>query len=283
PALLSVRDPNARTPARLACPYHVDVCRSPRISRCLRTWEAQATNTEVGEGIPCARQFSREMPHICLHGQFSVRDFVSFAGIRINAISQVTASHEWAAVYASMGFPLGCIESGHGLRSIYQRFLEPYERCQRMASRTDELEPAYVDTDSQDSDLTSKGSKPTYSMNYLDSVPNHLRAGWNLSTELVDQFDYSSLEYALRSNLPNELDFALNSMLLMSSQPNGFSLHKNVRLLTLLLESVGISNSQPSSHNSDSETVLSRRFSDFWHANVLEKDGRKFLSPAALT
>ncbi|TGZ68203.1 hypothetical protein CRM22_004385 [Opisthorchis felineus] len=196
---------------------------------------------------------------------------------------QVTASHEWAAVYASMGFPLGCIESGHGLRSIYQRFLEPYERCQRMASRTDELEPAYVDTDSQDSDLTSKGSKPTYSMNYLDSVPNHLRTGWNLSTELVDQFDYSSLEYALRSNLPNELDFALNSMLLMSSQPNGFSLHKNVRLLTLLLESVGISHSQPCSHNSDSETVLSRRFSDFWHANVLEEDGRKFLSPSALT
>ncbi|KAF7259828.1 hypothetical protein EG68_02880 [Paragonimus skrjabini miyazakii] len=202
----------------------------------------------------------------------------------------VTAAHEWSEVYSSLALPPGCIESGHGLRSIYQRYLEPFERNQRMISRsafvTDDLDSSSVmDNDSQDFDTNSKTLKPTCSSTILscDEIPNHLRSSWNLSTCLLDRVDYSGLEHSLRSHLPNELDFALNSMLLMSSQQNGFSFQWNNRLLTLLLQSVGVFESLPNPNKLPVEAATFRRFIGFWHANVLDKHGRAFLQPEAFT
>ncbi|KAF6767915.1 hypothetical protein AHF37_05171 [Paragonimus kellicotti] len=202
----------------------------------------------------------------------------------------VTAAHEWSEVYSSLALPPGCVESGHGLRSIYQRYLEPFERNQRMISRsvfvTDDLDSSSVmDNDSQDFDTNSKTLKPTCSSTILscDEIPNHLRSSWNLSTCLLDRVDYSGLEHSLRSHLPNELDFALNSMLLMSSQPNGFSFQWNNRLLTLLLQSVGVFESLPNPNKLPVEAATFRRFIGFWHANVLDKHGRAFLQPEAFT
>ncbi|KAF8570701.1 hypothetical protein P879_01773 [Paragonimus westermani] len=202
----------------------------------------------------------------------------------------VTAAHEWSEVYTSLALPPGCIESGHGLRSIYQRYLEPFERNQRMISRsafvTDDLDSSsLMDNDSQDFDTNSKTLKQTCPSTVLscDEIPNHLRNSWNLSTCLLDRVDYSGLEHSLRSHLPNELDFALNSMLLMSSQPNGFSFQWNNRLLTLLLQSVGVFESLPSPNKLPVEAATFRRFIGFWHANVLDKHGRLFLQPEAFT
>lgn len=58
--------------------------------------------------------------------------------------------------------------------------------------------------------------------------------------DLVDRVDYRLLEHALLSGFPNEMDFALNSMLLMSSQANTLCLYRNPRLLDMLLISVGM-------------------------------------------
>lgn len=95
-----------------------------------------------------------------------------------------------------------------------------------------------------------------------EDIPNHLRASWNLSTELSDRVDYISLERSLQSGLPNEVDFALNTMLLMSSQPNGFSLYKNERLLELLLKSVGIvaPDCSVNEHLNDYSNTVQHRF-----------------------
>lgn len=73
-----------------------------------------------------------------------------------------------------------------------------------------------------------------------EEIPNHLRKSWNLSIDLKDDFEYMSLEKSLLSGLPNEIELALNTILLMSSQPNDFSISKNPRLLDVLLYTVGI-------------------------------------------
>ncbi|VDP19057.1 unnamed protein product [Schistosoma margrebowiei] len=73
-----------------------------------------------------------------------------------------------------------------------------------------------------------------------EEIPNHLRKSWNLSIDLKDDFEYISLEKSLLSGLPNEIELALNTILLMSSQPNDFSISKNPRLLDVLLYTVGI-------------------------------------------
>lgn len=49
---------------------------------------------------------------------------------------QVTFSHLWLEVYLALGLPPGCVDAGHGLRTIYQRYLELFERNQRMTSRS---------------------------------------------------------------------------------------------------------------------------------------------------
>ncbi|THD24306.1 AT-rich interactive domain-containing protein 2 [Fasciola hepatica] len=202
---------------------------------------------------------------------------------------QVTSLHQWNEVYMALGFPMGCVDAGHGLRTIYQRFLESFERTQRMAVKsafaTDDLDSSLcVDTDSQDLEAI-KGAKhvmPTDAPSpKAEDIPNHLRDSWNLSTDLSDRVDYISLERSLRSNLPNEVDFALNTMLLMSSQPNGFNLYKNERLLGLLLQSVGIiaPDYWANGHLDDYATAMQNRFHKFWCTNISGSVGRTFLVP----
>ncbi|CAL8105452.1 unnamed protein product [Calicophoron daubneyi] len=202
-------------------------------------------------------------------------------------VIQTTSSHQWNEVYLSMGLPPGCIEAGHGLRNIYQRYLENFERNQRMISKSsfvvDDLDAASCDPESQDGlDIGKnfRGSNQN-SSGIKEEIPNHLRESWNLSTTLVDRVDYNYLECSLLSGLPNELDFALNSILLMSSQPNGLSIHKNPRLLDLLLFSVGVYDSVSSFEFQGDPKYKCQRFHNFWDANVTDRNGRVFLQPDA--
>ncbi|CAI2737010.1 unnamed protein product, partial [Dicrocoelium dendriticum] len=218
----------------------------------------------------------------CLSGRpVDLRALYNEVAIR-GGHKHVTASRGWSEVYAALGLPQGCVESGHGLRTIYQRYLESFERNQRMASKifvSDDLESSCLDADSQDADTYSRHVKSTgLDILTCDEIPNHLRETWSLSTDVLDHVECQSLENSLRSRLPNELDFALNSMLLMSSQPNGFALHRNYRLLSLVLSSVGVSESTP--HCAQALEFHSyKRFANFWNANVLDAHGRLFLSP----
>ncbi|CAH8875219.1 unnamed protein product [Trichobilharzia szidati] len=147
--------------------------------------------------------------------------------------------------------------------------------------------------DMQDFDQTIKISRPNAHWTSLRSnteeIPNHLRESWNLSTDLKDHFEYTSLERSLLSGLPNEIELALNTILLMSSQPNCFSISRNPRLLDLLLSSVGVScpdidfmRNVPNSYTpAQSSTAQQLRYLSFWESNVDNEDGRVFLSPTA--
>ncbi|CAH8680045.1 unnamed protein product [Schistosoma rodhaini] len=195
---------------------------------------------------------------------------------------QVTFSHLWLEVYLALGLPPGCVDAGHGLRTIYQRYLELFERNQQMMSRstftTDEQDMAatHFDGDAQDFDQFLKSSRQNiYGASVrsnTEEIPNHLRRSWNLSIDLKDDFEYVSLEKSLLSGLPNEIELALNTILLMSSQPNDFSISKNPRLLDVLLYTVGIYEHVTCQYN---------RYLNFWESNIDKENGRVFLSPIA--
>ncbi|KAH9591574.1 AT-rich interactive domain-containing protein 2, variant 2 [Schistosoma haematobium] len=198
---------------------------------------------------------------------------------------QVTFSHLWLEVYLALGLPPGCVDAGHGLRTIYQRYLELFERNQRMTSRSiftsDEQDDAvtHFDGDAQDFDQFLKSSRQNiYGASVrsnTEEIPNHLRKSWNLSIDLKDDFEYISLEKSLLSGLPNEIELALNTILLMSSQPNDFSISKNPRLLDVLLYTVGIYGPKHVT------TYQYSRYLNFWKSNIDKENGRVFLSPIA--
>ncbi|XP_018655039.1 hypothetical protein Smp_157150 [Schistosoma mansoni] len=201
---------------------------------------------------------------------------------------QVTFSHLWLEVYLALGLPPGCVDAGHGLRTIYQRYLELFERNQRMMSRstftTDEQDMAvtHFDGDAQDFDQFLKSSRQNiYGASVrsnTEEIPNHLRKSWNLSIDLKDDFEYVSLEKSLLSGLPNEIELALNTILLMSSQPNDFSISKNPRLLDVLLYTVGIYDPY---FIPEHVTCQYNRYLNFWESNIDKENGRVFLSPIA--
>ncbi|TNN13778.1 AT-rich interactive domain-containing protein isoform 2 [Schistosoma japonicum] len=203
---------------------------------------------------------------------------------------QVSFNHLWTEVYLSLGLPPGCVDAGHGLRTIYQRYLELFERNQRMISgstfTSDEQDNAlsHFDCDAQDFDQLLKTPKQNIygssTHSNTEEIPNHLRESWNLSTDLRDDFEYTSLEKSLLSGLPNEIEIALNTILLMSSQPNTFSISKNPRLLDVLLRTVGIYGPSPY-FTPDYATSHYRRYLNFWESNIDKENGRVFLSPIA--
>ncbi|CAH8626533.1 unnamed protein product [Heterobilharzia americana] len=211
---------------------------------------------------------------------------------------QVTISHLWMEVYLALGLPPGCVDAGHGLRTLYQRYLELFERNQRMMTRSgftsDEPDSAvnYYESDIQDLDQTMKVSKTNTCgasvRLHTEEIPSHLRGSWNLSTDLKDDFEYTSLERSLLSGLPNEVELALNTVLLMSSQLNSFSINKNPRLLDVLLCSVGITCSSnglmshsPDQISSKDITCHQRKYLNFWNRMLTRRmDAPSFLLPS---
>ncbi len=141
----------------------------------------------------------------------------------------VTALSLWDDIADVMSFKKGCVNIGHALKNVFQNHLEYYERVQRSVDGMIGQEPPMI----MDIDLVDSSSN-------LQAIENHLRNRWNLSTDLIESVEYRALLLALQSGLPNELDYAINTILLMSSQQNGFELGRCPQILPLMLSTVGI-------------------------------------------
>lgn len=124
----------------------------------------------------------------------------------------------------------GCVNTGHALKNVFQNHLEHFEqRNSNGQSFLDFQSNVYIDADNFDS-----------SSQNLQIIDNHLRNRWNLSTDLIEPVEYRALLLALHSGLPNELDYAINTILLMSSQQNGLELSHCPQLVSFLLATVGV-------------------------------------------
>ncbi|VUZ45047.1 unnamed protein product, partial [Hymenolepis diminuta] len=152
-------------------------------------------------------------------------------------------------------------------KNVFQNYLETYERVQRS-----------VDGQPGGDILEMDSNDPSLS---LQLVENHLRHRWNLSTDLIESVEYRALLLALESGLPNELDYAINTVLLMSSQQNGFELSRCPQILPLMLSTVGIYSTGPCSYDLKKawRSQCNRDFQKFWHSVVPSEYGRQFLNP----
>lgn len=139
---------------------------------------------------------------------------------------KVTSLSLWDEVASAISLQSDCINIGQAAKNVFQNYLETYERVQRS-----------VDGQPGGDILEMDSNDPSLS---LQLVENHLRHRWNLSIDLIESVEYRALLLALESGLPNELDYAINTVLLMSSQQNGFELSRCPQILPLMLSTVGI-------------------------------------------
>lgn len=140
---------------------------------------------------------------------------------------KVTSQSLWDEVADAISLQADCVNIGQAAKNVFQNYLESYERVQRSVD-------GQPGGDILEIDLIND---PSLS---LQVVENHLRHRWNLSTDLIESVEYRALLLALESGLPNELDYAINTVLLMSSQQNGFELSRCPQILPLMLSTVGI-------------------------------------------
>ena len=144
---------------------------------------------------------------------------------------KVTILSLWDEVANAISMEMDCVNIGQAVKNVFQNYLESYERAQRS-----------LDGQSGSADIPQVMEIDLVNDNALSlqTVENHLRHRWNLSTDLIESVEYRALLLALESGLPNELDYAINTILLMSSQQNGFDLVRCPQILPLMLSAVGI-------------------------------------------
>nr|CDS31955.1 zinc finger (C2H2) and AT rich interactive domain containing protein [Hymenolepis microstoma] len=181
---------------------------------------------------------------------------------------KVTSLSLWDEVADAISLQSDCINIGQAAKNVFQNYLETYERVQRSVDG----QPGgdILEMDSNDHSLS------------LQLVENHLRHRWNLSVDLIESVEYRALLLALESGLPNELDYAINTVLLMSSQQNGFELSRCPQILPLMLSTVGIYSTGPCSYDllkNAWRSQCNRDFHKFWHSVVPSEYGRQFLNP----
>ncbi|VDM31681.1 unnamed protein product [Hydatigera taeniaeformis] len=142
---------------------------------------------------------------------------------------KVTSLSLWDEVAGAISLQRDCVNIGQAVKNVFQNYLEVFERVHRSLDGQSSAEVSQV----LEIDLAND------SLN-LQVVENHLRHRWNLSTDLIESVEYRALLLALESGLPNELDYAINTILLISSQRNGFDLARCPEILPLMLSAVGI-------------------------------------------
>lgn len=186
---------------------------------------------------------------------------------------KVTSSSLWDEIAGAISLERDCVNIGQAVKNVFQNYLEPFERVHRSLDGQSGAEVSQV----LEIDLANDSAN-------LQAVENHLRHRWNLSTDLIESVEYRALLLALESGLPNELDYAINTILLISSQRNGFDLARCPQILPLMLSAVGIYSTGPCSYyllkdawrsqcNRDFHTVSNPAILLFTNFIVLAKRG----------
>ena len=154
---------------------------------------------------------------------------------------KVNSKNEWSEIEKEIGFPEKCVNSELALKHIYIRFFDKYERFNFLGE-----EKERIDEDEEES------RHKRWSARALHSIPqsynhNHhnisetTRINNKLSTDLYQASEYDKLTLSLLSPLPNEQDFSINVLTLMSNEcKQTLRLGKCPRLINILLAHAGI-------------------------------------------
>ncbi|KRZ88856.1 ARID domain-containing protein C08B11.3 [Trichinella sp. T8] len=189
--------------------------------------------------------------------------------------SKVSTHNKWHEVLSSVQLGDDCVGADYALRMIYMRYLARFEQKFTFGTDTD---------DEDDSSYSRSRSKVSSSYGFNSRYYD------NSITNVGAKYQANSLPTAvnfvrsLESGLPNEVDFAVNTLMLISFGGGVTAEDINLRQLTsLLLAHVGIFEEGPGSYRAvyfgQWLKYTNRRFVEFWNEHVLDDKVRQLLGP----
>lgn len=131
---------------------------------------------------------------------------------------KINSKNEWSDIEKEIGFPEKCVNSELALKHIYIRYFDKYERYNFLGE-----EKERIDEDEEEnrhkrwSARTLHSIPQSYNYNH-HNITSSIRETNKLSTNLYQSSEYDKLSMSLLSPLPNEQDFAINVLTLMSNE-----------------------------------------------------------------
>ncbi|XP_014218963.1 AT-rich interactive domain-containing protein 2 isoform X2 [Copidosoma floridanum] len=154
---------------------------------------------------------------------------------------QVNSKNEWTWLCEEFHLPNGCVNSGVGLKQIYLRYLDRYEKVHYLGEDGHQADDDDEDSRHRKWNVRSLHSVPhTYNHNQ-HNVADSLREYNGLSSDLYKPSSYDKLALSLLSPLPNEQDFAINVCTFLSNEgKHTLRLDKYPRLIAHLIAHAGV-------------------------------------------
>ncbi|KAG5679395.1 hypothetical protein PVAND_008963 [Polypedilum vanderplanki] len=154
---------------------------------------------------------------------------------------KVNSKNEWSDVEKEIGFPEKCVNSELALKHIYIRYFDKYERVNFLGEEKERIDED--EEENRHKKWTSRALHAipqSYNHNHHINFSDSMRQTLKLSTNLFQASEYDKLSMSLLSPLPNEQDFAINVLTLMSNEcKQTLRLYKCPRLLGNLLAHAG--------------------------------------------
>ncbi|KAJ8668213.1 hypothetical protein QAD02_009876 [Eretmocerus hayati] len=154
---------------------------------------------------------------------------------------QVNNRNEWSYICEEFHLPSGCVNSSVGLKQIYLRYLDRYEKVHFLGEDGNQGDDNDEDSRHRKWNVKSLHCVPlTYNHNQ-HNVAESLREYNGLSSNLYKPSNYDKLALSLLSPLPNEQDFAINVCTFLSNEgKHTLRLDKYPRLINHLLAHAGV-------------------------------------------
>lgn len=154
---------------------------------------------------------------------------------------KVNSKNEWSDVEKEIGFPEKCVNSELALKHIYIRYFDKYERVNFLGEEKERIDEDEEENRHKKWTARALHSIPqSYNHNHHVNISESLRQTLKLSTNLFQASEYDKLSMSLLSPLPNEQDFAINVLTLMSNEcKQTLRLNKCPKLIGNLLAHAG--------------------------------------------
>ncbi|XP_043267599.1 AT-rich interactive domain-containing protein 2 isoform X3 [Venturia canescens] len=154
---------------------------------------------------------------------------------------KVNTRNEWSALCEQFHLPGGCVNSGVGLKQIYLRYLDRYEKVHFLGEDGQQADDEDEDSRHRKWSARALHSVPLTYNYHQHNVAESLRDYNGLSANLYKPSNYDKLALSLLSPLPNEQDFAINVCTLLSNEgKHTLRLDKYPRLVNILLAHAGV-------------------------------------------
>ncbi|XP_057341510.1 AT-rich interactive domain-containing protein 2 isoform X2 [Microplitis mediator] len=162
---------------------------------------------------------------------------------------KVNTRNEWSSLCEQFHLPNGCVNSGVGLKQIYLRYLDRYEKVHFLGEDGQQADDDDEDSRHRKWSARSLHSVPLTYNHHQHNVAESLREYNGLSSNLYKPSNYDKLALSLLSPLPNEQDFAINVCTLLSNEgKHTLRLDKYPRLINILLAHAGVFDSPGTRH-----------------------------------